>query len=234
MQANYTQACVILQEYAQVTANISASTPVGNITAHGGQMLDSYVVYARIVAQAADEGTATALAKSVVVTTSNSTISASPDHVDAPQSLSIDFEIFTAAKTNLTLTTRSAGNLAVDGYNSVLQLTASQVGNVSLKNVQGQADVEVGTGSIDVTLTGSGWTGPGMTASTQQGNVSLSRPATYQAAFTAESDLGTASIDGKQASTVTPGQPAVVTAGSGPAIMLKSLLGSVSVTVATQ
>jgi hypothetical protein len=93
--------------------------------------------------------------------------------------------------------------------------------------------VNVGTGAIQVTLTGSGWSGAGLTASTQLGNISLSRPAAYQAAFTAQTDLGMASIDANQASTVTPGQPAVVTAGSGAPIVLKSMNGNVSV-VATQ
>ena len=226
----YTQVCLIVQGYAQITPNVSASTNVGNVTAHGRDSLDAYVVYSRIVAQAADEGAATALAKSVVITTANGTISASPAQADSPQALQIDFEIFTAPSTNLTLTS-GTGDLAVDNYNAVLHLT-SQVGNASLQNVQGQVSLDTGTGSIDVTLSGSGWVGAGMTASTQQGSVSLSRPAAYQAAITAESDLGTASIDGKQATTA--GQaPAVVTAGSGVPIMLKSMVGNVAV-VATQ
>jgi hypothetical protein len=135
-------------------------------------MLDTYVVYSRIVAQAADEGTATALAKSVVITTANSTISASPDRADSPQSLQIDFEIFTAPSTNLTLTT-AAGDLTADEYNAILHFS-SQAGNASLQNVQGQVSLDIGSGSIDAKLTGSGWTGTGMTASTQTGNTSVS------------------------------------------------------------
>jgi hypothetical protein len=82
----------MLQEDAAVTPNVSVSTKAGDVTAHGGSTSDMYVAYARIVAQAADTGTATALAKSVVVTTTGSTISASPDQVDYPQSLQVDFE----------------------------------------------------------------------------------------------------------------------------------------------
>jgi hypothetical protein len=229
-QQTYTQVCLIVQEYAQVTPNLSASTNAGSLIAHGRQMLDTYVVYSRIVAQAADEGTATALAKSVVITTANSTVSASPDRVDSPQSLQIDFEIFTAPSTNLTLTT-GAGDLTADDYNATLQFT-SQAGNASLQNVQGQVTVDIGAGAIDAKLAGSGWTGTGMTASTQTGNISVSRSAAYQAAFTAQTGLGTASIDGKQATTTGPA-PAVVTAGSGAPIMLKSMVGNVTV-VATQ
>jgi hypothetical protein len=229
-QQTYTQVCLIVQEYAQVTPNVSASTNAGGLIAHGRQMLDTYVVYSRIVAQAADEGAATALAKSVVIMTANSTISASPDRVDSPQSLQIDFETFTAPSTNLTLTT-GAGDLAADDYNAILHFS-SQAGNASLKNVQGQVSVDIGSGSIDAKLAGSGWTGTGMTASTQTGNISVSRSSAYQAAFTAQTGLGTASIDAKQATTTGPA-PAVVTAGSGAPIMLKSMVGNVTV-VATQ
>ncbi len=279
-----TQVCLILQEYAQVTPGVSVSTNFGNVTGHGFDILNAYVVYARIIAGAADQDRATALAQSVVVNTANSMISASPDQVDSPQSLQIDFEIFTAKNTNLTLTS-DAGNMSVDNYNSILNLTPKKgnaslttvqgqetvnvgSGNASLTTVQGQATVSVGTGNaslttlqgqatvsvgmgnasltalqgqgqatvnvgagnIDATLSGSGWTGAGMNATTQSGNISVSRPAAYQAAFTAKSDLGIASIDGQQAQS---GQaPAVVTAGSGAPIMLESKKGNVSVTAA--
>jgi hypothetical protein len=229
-QQTYTQACVIVQEFAQLTSSVSASTVVGTVMAHGRSMLDAYVVYARIIAQAVDIGTAAALAKSVtIIVTNDGLISASPDHVDAPQALQIDFELLTAPSTNLTLTT-DTGELDVDAYDATLHLSA-KIGNASLRNLQGQVDIDVGTGTIDTQLSGSGWTGPGLTASTQRGNVTVSRPAAYQAAFTARSDLGTASIDGKSA---TAGQqPAVVTAGSGAPIVIESKVGNVEV-VATQ
>jgi hypothetical protein len=200
------------------------------VTAHGGQTSDTYIVYSRIIAQAADEVAATALAKSVVITTANGAIAASPDKVDSPQSLQIDFEIFTAPSTNLTLTS-STGDLAADGYNSTLRLT-SQVGSTSLDNVQGDVSVDISTGSVDAKLAGPGWTGTGMTVSTQTGGISLSRPATYQAAFTAQSELGTASIDDKSATTTTPGAPAVVTVGSGAPVVLKTKVGNVAVVAA--
>jgi hypothetical protein len=225
-QQTYTQACLIVQEYAQVTPDISVSTNTGMLIAHGRESLDAYVVYARIIAQAADVGSATALAKSVVITAANGTVSASPGQVASPQALQIDLEIFTAPSTSLTLTTVT-GNVTADTYNSTFQLN-SQVGNASLQNVQGQVTVAVGTGSIEATLTGTGWTGAGMTASTQSGNISVTRPAGYQAAFTAQANLGIASIDSQQA--LSNGQnPAVVTAGSGAPIVLKSVAGNVAV-----
>jgi hypothetical protein len=144
----YAQVCLILQEYAQVTPSVSASTNVGNLTGHGFDILNTYVVYARIIAQAADQGSATALAQSVVVNTANSMVSATPDQADLPQNLQIDFEIFTATNTNLTLTS-GTGNISVDNYNSILKLT-SNTGNASLTTVQGQATVNVGTGNARV------------------------------------------------------------------------------------
>jgi hypothetical protein len=230
-QQTYMQVCLILQEYAAVTSSVSASTKEGSVIAHGDLTSGAYVVYSRIIAQAADQGAATALAQSVVITTANSTISASPDQVNQPQNLQIDFEIFTAPATNMTLSS-GAGSLAADSYDATLQLTVS-AGATTLKNVQGQVSVSTNAGPIDVTLSGAGWSGPGMTASTQSGSISLSRPATYQAAFTAESDDGTASIDGESATTMPPGTPAIVTAGSGAPIVLKAKVGAVTV-VATQ
>jgi hypothetical protein len=225
-----TRVCLLLTEYAAVTPSLSASTEAGNVTSHGGPASNSYIVYSRIVAQAADQNAATALAQSVVITTANGTISATPDQVDFPQSLTIDFEIFTAPGTNLTLTA-NAGNVAVDNYNATLGLTA-QAGNISLTNVAGAATVNVGAGLVDAKLSGSGWTGTGMTATVQNGTLSVSRPATYQAAFTAQCDNGTASIDGTTEMS-SPQGPAVVTAGSGAPIMLRSRNGAVTV-VTTQ
>jgi hypothetical protein len=228
-QQPYTQVCLILQEYAPVTSSVSASTKAGNVTAHGGQTSNAYVVYSRIIAQAADQGAATALAKSVVITTANGTITASPDHVDTPQNLQVDFELFTNPGTNLTLST-DAGDLAADNHDAVLQLSA-RAGNTSLVNVQGQITATSNVGSINVKLTGTGWTGPGMTASVQTGNISLSRPATYQAAFTAQSAQGTVSIDNQNAMTTTPGTPVALTSGSGAPIVLEATVGSVAVSM---
>ena len=259
-----TQFCLILQENAQVTPSVSVSTNAGNLIGHGFDILNTYVVYARIIATAADQGSARALAQSVVVNTANSMISATPD---SSQSLQIDFEIFTAKNTNLTMTS-GAGDISVDNYNSILNLTAN-AGDASVTNIQGQATVNVdkgdaslttvqgtaavkvgtgdasltalqgqgqvtvtvGTGDIDATLSGSGWTGAGMNATTQKGDITVSRPAAYQAAFTAKSDLGVASIDGQQ-QIAPPASPAVVTAGSGAPIMLESQVGDVSVAAA--
>ena len=55
----YTQVCLILQEFTAVTPELSASTQVDTVIAHGGDISNAYVVYSRIVAQAADEGAAT-------------------------------------------------------------------------------------------------------------------------------------------------------------------------------
>jgi len=226
----YTQVCLIVQKTAPLTPGISALTVVGNMTGHGRDTLSAYVVYARVVAQAANEGSATALAQSVVVSTANGSISASPDKVAEPRLLEIDFEIFTAPATNLTLTD-SVGNLSVDNYDATLQLT-TQTGNASLQTVQGQTTVRTNVGNIAATLSGSAWTGAGMTATTQVGDISVSHPASYQAAFTATTDVGRVSVDGQQASS-SGSSPVTIKAGSGAPIVLESSVGDVSVT-ATQ
>jgi hypothetical protein len=226
-QQTYTKVCLIVAETAAVTANLSASTKAGNVLAHGTDTSGAYSVYARVIVQASDQGAATALANSVVITAANGTVTVTPDHLDSPNSLQVDFELFTMPGTALTLNT-DAGNLTVDNYNSTLHLTTS-AGDASLDTVQGDVSVSSAAGSIGVKLMGAAWTGTGMTATTRAGNVSLMRPAGYAATFTAESDLGTASIDDRSASTVTQGAPATVTAGSGAPVMLKTMVGDVSV-----
>jgi hypothetical protein len=106
---------------------------------------------------------------------------------------------------------------------------AWRAGDASLDTVQGDVSVSSGAGSIGVKLAGTAWTGTGMTATSRAGNISLLRPAGYGATFTAESDLGTASIDDQSATTATQGTPATVMAGSGAPIMLKTMAGEVSV-----
>ena len=248
----YTAVCLILTEYAQVTPSLSVSTNAGNLSGHGKSvdMLNMFVVYARIVATAADEGRANALAKSVVINTTNGKVSSTPDQFTAPESLQVDFEVFTQPSTNLTLTAND-GNVAVDNYNAILNLTTVD-GNVDLHAVQGQETVNAtngninvifsgpsqgqeifntNNGDIDITLTGTSFAGTGMTAKvTNAGGISVSRPSGYQAAFSAKTDIGIASIDSNMVTA--PPTPAVVTSGSGAPISLESKTGNVSVVTA--
>jgi hypothetical protein len=103
-------------------------------------------------------------------------------------------------------------------------------GDLKLDSVDGNIIATTQGGSIGITLTGTGWTGQGLSATTQGGSILLTRPAGYQAAFTAQTNFGTASIDGK--SVTGPPNPAKVTAGSGVPITLESDSGNVTVTVA--
>jgi hypothetical protein len=228
-QTNSVRVCVIVQEFAQVTPSLSVTTIAGNLIGHGQDNLQSFVVYARIVAQAADQGAATALANSVVINTANASVFATPNQATSPtQSLQIDFEVFTAQTTNLTLTATD-GNLAVDNYNAILNLT-TDAGNADLSAVQGQETVNTNNGNIDVTLIGTSFTGAGITAKVAHaGNVTVSRPVGFQAAFTAETNIGIAAIDA-QTQTAPPNSPAVATSGTGAPILLETDTGNVSVT----
>jgi hypothetical protein len=224
----FTQVCTIVQEFAAVTPSLTVTTLTGNLTGHGQDNLQSFVVYARIVAQAANQGAATALANSVVINTANGKVFATPDQATFPQSLTIDFEVFTAQTTNLTLTD-TTGNVAADHYNAILNLTTS-TGNAALNAVQGQETINVNTGNIDITFTGTSFTGAGVIAKTLTGNVTATRPVGFQAAFTAETNIGIASIDGQTQTAPIPHSPAVVTSGTGAPILLQTNTGNASVT----
>ena len=242
---SYVAVCMLTQQSATVTPNLNVSTSNGNLAGHGRDGLANFPVYARIIGTAADQNTAAALANSVVVSTANGAVSATSNPVISPESLEVDFEAFTAPATNLTFAS-NGGNMAVDNYNATMQLTPQagnvslqtvqgQVtvndtsGNVSLQAVQGQVTVSDLSGNISATLAGSGWTGTGMTLTTNAGNISVLRPAGYGAAFTAKSDAGNATIDGQSARS-TAQMPAIVTAGTGAPIMLETKSGNASVT----
>ncbi len=249
---NYSKVCLILQEYAPMTPAFSVTTNAGNLLAHGDSvdMLGTFVVYARVVVTAANEGTATALARSVVVNIADGKVSSSPTELTEPESLEVDFEVFTLPSTNLTLNA-NAGNLTADNYSAILNLTTS-AGNADLSAVQGQETVNVNAGNINVTfsgpsqgqeifntnngninvtLIGTSFTGAGMTAKvTNAGNVMVSRPVGFQAAFTAQTNVGTAAIDGQEQMAPVPNSPAIVTSGTGAPILLQTNTGNVSVT----
>lgn len=241
----YTQVCLMTQQSVAVTPSLSATTNAGNLLGHGRDNLSSFTLYTQIIATAADQDTATVLAKSVVVSTSNGSISETSNPVSSPESLSVSFEVFTAPTTNLTLIS-TAGNMGADNYNATLQLTPQSgnvtlqtvqgqttvndsAGNVTMQTVQGQANVNTVSGNIDVTLSGAGWTGAGLTATTNAGNVTVTRPAGYQAAFTAKADVGDATIDSQTVHSAA-GMPAVVNEGSGAPIMIESKAGNAAVT----
>lgn len=241
---NYVQICLLTQQSVAATPNLSVTTNAGNLLGHGRDNSSSFTLYTQIIAQAADESTATALARSVVVSTSNGSISETSNPVTFPENLSVNFEVFTAPTTNLTMNS-PAGNMGADNYNATLQLTPQsgnvtlqtvqgqttvkdQSGNVTLQNVQGQGKVNILSGNIDVTLSGSGWTGAGLSATTNSGNVTVTRPTGYQAAFTATADVGIATIDSQ--SVTATNTPAVVIAGSGAPIVIESKSGNATVT----
>ena len=262
---NLVTVCMITAQSAPVTPSLNVTSSSGNLIGHGSDNLANFPVYARIVATAADENTATTLAKSVVVSTANGAVSATSNPVTSPEMLEVDFEVFTAHTTNLTLIS-TAGNLSVDNYNATLQLTTNSgnaslqtvqgnatgnttsgsisvdnysngtlqlttnSGNVSLQTVQGDVTAKTTSGNITAALSGSGWTGVGMNATSQTGNIMASRPAGYQAAFTAKTNTGIATID-SQTAQASNGQPAVLTAGSGVPIRLQTNTGNVTVSV---
>src|ERR1051325_3045262 len=117
-----TEVCLLTQQNVAITPNLSVTTTAGNLAGHGRDGLSAFTLYTRIVAGAADENTATALAKSVAVSTADGSISETSAPVTSPETLSVDFEVFTAPTTNLTLNS-NAGNMSVDNYNAALQLT---------------------------------------------------------------------------------------------------------------
>jgi hypothetical protein len=243
---NVVQVCKIVSLTAPLTASLSVEGNTGNVFAHGGQTGSTIPVFARVIAQDTSSPTATMLADSVDVTTSGGVVTSNNVPVNFPESLQVDYEVFTPASTAISLSTQ-VGNVSADTYSGTLSAKSVEAGNVTLQGVSGNSTVKVNAGDIslqsvngdmsataaagDVTvgLSGTGWVGQGLTVSNEAGNTLLSRPSGYAAKITATSEVGEVDVDG----TVKKSIPATITTGAGQPIKLSSLTGTITVNTTT-
>lgn len=239
---SFVQVCKITKLTAPLTPSLNVISNSGNLTAHGGEKEETIPVYARIVAQDATLADATKLANSVDISDKNDVVSSQKITVEFPRSLEIDYEVFTPAATDLSLSTGS-GNVRADHYTSKLNaatgsgdiylqtidgdvLAKTSSGDISLHTVNGNVSANTSSGSITVSLSGADWVGTGLTATTKAGNILLSRPEGYRARITATADVGEVEVDGKTKSFPFP---ATITTGSGQPIKLTTHAGDVTV-----
>jgi hypothetical protein len=223
--STFVQVCKVVPLTAPLTPSLSVTSIAGNLTAHGGQTEGQIPFYARIIAQDATAEAATALANSVNISTENGAVSSQKIAVSYPQSLEIDYEVFTPSTTDVSLTT-TAGNVSADSYTSTVNAT-TVAGDIALQTLDGDAKAKATAGNITISLNGAGWTGTGLTATTTAGNILLSRPVGYQALITASAQFGGVEVDGKIKGFFPP--PATITTGSGQPIQLTAGAGNVTV-----
>jgi hypothetical protein len=177
---------------AGATMTVDA-TPNGGIAVEGGSRSD-IVVQARVVATAASEAEARAIASRVqVVATADRVESDGPRNLGRREGWHVSYRL--AVPTNTPLSLKSTnGGLSVDGINSRVELTTTN-GGVKLSRMAGDVQGRTTNGGIDVDLEGTGWEGNGLDLQTTNGGVRLMIPAQYNAHLETGTTNGSVKID---------------------------------------
>jgi hypothetical protein len=177
---------------AGATMTVDA-TPNGGIAVEGSSRGD-ILVQARVVATAATEDEARAIASRVqVVATANRVESDGPRNLGRREGWHVSYRL--AVPTNTPLSLKSTnGGLSVDGVNSRVELTTTN-GGVRLSRMAGDVEGRTTNGGIDVDLEGTGWDGNGLDLQTTNGGVRLMIPAQYNAHLETGTTNGSVKID---------------------------------------
>lgn len=169
------------------------ASPNGGIAVEGSARGD-ILVEARVVATAATEAEARAIAARVQVV-------ATADHVnaDGPRDLGrregwqVSYRLFVPTPTPLSLRSTNGG-ISVDSVNSRVELHTTN-GGVKLTRMGGDVQGRTTNGGIDVDLDGSAWNGNGLDVQTTNGGVRLRIPAQYNAHLETGTSNGSVNID---------------------------------------
>ena len=177
---------------AGATMTVDA-TPNGGIVVEGSSRSDIFV-QARVVATAASEDEARAIASRVqVVATANRVESDGPRNLGRREGWHVSYRL--AVPTNTPLSLKSTnGGISVDGVNSRVELTTTN-GGVRLSRMAGDVEGRTTNGGIDVDLEGTGWDGNGLDLQTTNGGVRLMIPAQYNAHLETGTTNGSVKID---------------------------------------
>jgi len=140
---------------------------------------DSIEVHARIQAQGATDGEAAALAQSIKIAATGTTIGAEGPDAGRRQSWSVSFVVYAPRRSDLKLDTYN-GPIGVRDVTGRMSLTAYN-GPISLAGVGGDVRARTTNGPLDIELVGAHWDGAGLDAETTNGPVNLAIPDNYSA-----------------------------------------------------
>jgi hypothetical protein len=104
------------------------------------------------------------------------------------KSWGVEYEISVPRQFGLHLETK-VGAIEVSGATGVIS-TETSVGAISLRGLGGDVTATTSVGAIDITLTGAGWEGKGLTAATSTGAIRITAPNRYAAHFDLSTNLG--------------------------------------------
>lgn len=177
---------------AGATMTVDA-TPNGGIAVEGSSRSD-ILVQARVVATAASEDEARAIASRVqVVATANRVESDGPRNLGRREGWHVSYRLAVPTSTPLSLKSTNGG-ISVDGVNSRVELSTTN-GGLRLSRIAGDVAGRTTNGGIDVDLEGTGWDGNGLDLQTTNGGVRLMIPAQYNAHLETGTTNGSVKID---------------------------------------
>ena len=177
---------------AGATLTVDAS-PNGGIVVEGSQRRD-ILVRARVVATAATEDEARAIAARVqVVATATRVEADGPRNLGRREGWHVSYIVAVPTSTPLSLKSTNGG-ISVDSVNSRVELVTTN-GGVKLSRMAGDVEGRTTNGGIDVDLEGSGWDGNGLDLQTTNGGVRMMIPAQYNAHLETGTTNGGIKID---------------------------------------
>lgn len=151
----------------------------GGISIHGWDRAEIKVV-AMVQSRAENEAEASAIAKSISISTANGGIAANgPARSGRRDSWSVSYEIYAPRVIDLALTANNGG-ISVDNVEGRMELETSN-GGLSLSDVGGDVRGRTVNGGINAELTGDRWRGSGLDLKTSNGGVTVTLPANYSA-----------------------------------------------------
>jgi putative adhesin len=174
------------------TMTVDAS-PNGGIQVEGTSRGD-ILVRARVVATAATEEEARAIASRVqVVATAVRVDAEGPRDLGRREGWHVSYRLSVPTQTPLSLRSTNGG-ISVDSVNSRVELRTTN-GGVKLSRMAGDVEGHTTNGGIDVDLDGNSWEGTGLDLQTTNGGVRLAIPAQYNAHLEAGTTNGGVNID---------------------------------------
>ena len=174
------------------TLTVDAS-PNGGISVEGSSRGD-ILVSARVVATAATEDEARAIAARVQVVATAARVDAEgPRNLGRREGWHVSYRLSVPTPTPLSLRTTNGG-ITVDAVNSRVDLKTTN-GGIKLSRMAGDVEGRTTNGGIDVDLEGNSWQGGGLDLETTNGGVRVMIPPQYNAHLETGTTNGSVRVD---------------------------------------
>jgi hypothetical protein len=212
---------------AGATLTVDAA-PNGGINVQGSARPD-ILVRAKVVATAATEEEARALAGRVQVVATADRVSADGPSGGRSESWSVSYRLAVPVQTPLALKSTNGG-ISIDNLNSRIEFRTIN-GGVNLSHIGGDVEGRTSNGGVTVDLDGSTWQGAGLDVETTNGGVQMAIPERYSAHLETGTNNGSLRIDFPVVVQGTIGRSfSTDIGGGGPTLRVKTSNGGVRIT----